>query len=120
MYNNLNDGNTANDPFILSIRGTDDYNAGHVEGALQVGFRDMGKEANLKKLPTDKQIVVICYTGHTASMTTMMLNTLGYDAIAMKFGMTSWTVDPAKNPSITSIRYYDPALDCGDFPVDKN
>jgi hypothetical protein len=37
---------------------------------------------------------------------------LGYDAITMKWGMTSWTVDP----SIATIRYYDPALDFGDYP----
>ncbi len=42
LYNNLNDGNTANDPFILSIRGSSDYTAGHIAGAVNIGFRDIG------------------------------------------------------------------------------
>ena len=116
VYNNLNDGNATNDPFVLSVRGATDYNLGHVTGAVNIPWRDIADKAELAKLPTNQQIVVICYTGHTASIVTMFLNSLGYDAIAMKWGMTSWTVDPAKNPSIATIRYYDPALDCGDYP----
>ena len=119
VYTNLNDGDDTNDPCLLSVRGATDYAAGHVEGAINVGWRDVASAANLAKLPTDKQIVVICYTGHTASMVTALLNMLGYDAIAMKFGMTSWTIDPTDNPSITTIKYYNPDVDCGDYPVEK-
>ena len=43
VYTNLNDGNTANDPFILSIRGATDYAAGHVPGAVNIGYRDIAK-----------------------------------------------------------------------------
>ena len=102
--------------FLLSVRGATDYNAGHVTGAVNIAWRNIADKAELAKLPTNQQIVVICYTGYTASIVTMFLNSLGYDAIAMKWGMTSWTVDPAQNPSIATIRYYDPALDCGDYP----
>ncbi|GAB4328562.1 MAG: hypothetical protein Kow0074_24600 [Candidatus Zixiibacteriota bacterium] len=120
VYLNLNDGNSANDPVLLDIRGAADYAAGHVAGAINVPFREVAKDANLAKLDPGKQIVVICYTGHTASQATMLLNMLGYNAAAMKFGMTSWTVDPAKNPSITTNRYYDPDQDCGNYPCESN
>ena len=116
LYNNLNDGNTANDPFVLDIRGAADYAAGHITGAVNIAFKTIADQANLSKLPTDKQIVVICYTGHTASYTTMVLKTLGYNAVAMKYGMTSWTVDPAKNPSVTTTKPYDVAVDCMGYP----
>lgn len=119
VYTNLNDGDDTNDPFILSIRGATDYASGHVEDAVNIGSGDMASSVNLAKLPTDKQIVVICYTGHSASLVTLFLNTLGYDAAAMKFGMTSWTIDPTDNPSITTIRYYNPDLDCGDYPAEN-
>ena len=66
---------------------------------------------NLATLPTDKQIVVYCYTGHTASQVTSLLNALGYDAINLKFGMTSWVLDPV----IASGRY-DEIKDCKDYP----
>ncbi len=116
LYNNLNDGNAANDPFILDARGSTDYAATHVVGAVNIAWKTVADPANLAKLPTDKQIVVICYTGHTASYATMALNILGYDAVALKYGMTSWTVDPAKNPSITTVPAYDVEIDCMDYP----
>lgn len=86
----------AGDPniFVLSVRAPEHYEKGHIQGAYNIPFKQIAQLDNLKKLPKDKQIVVICYTGHTASQTTMLLNMLGYDAVAMKFGMMSWTSDP--------------------------
>jgi len=116
LYTNLNDGNAANDPYVLDVRGATDYAAGHVSGAINVAFRTIADAANLPKFDPDRQIVVVCYTGHTASQSTMILNMLGYNAIAMKWGFTSWTVDPAVNPSITTTKHFDKNLDCGDYP----
>lgn len=86
----------AGDPntFVLSVRAPEDYEKGHIQGAYNIPFKQIAQLDNLKKLPTDKKIVVICYTGHTASQTTMLLNMLGYEAYAMKFGMMGWTSDP--------------------------
>jgi rhodanese-related sulfurtransferase len=116
LYNNLNDGNTSNDPFILDVRSAADYASSHVTGAVNVAWKTVADPANAAKLPNDKQIVVICYTGHTASYATMALNMLGYNATALKYGMTSWTVDPVKNPSIATTKAYDVAVDCMDYP----
>jgi rhodanese-related sulfurtransferase len=80
--------------FILSIRSAEHYEKGHIPGAINIPYAEIWKEENLAKLPKDKKIVVICYTGHTASQATMLLNLLGYDAIAMKWGMMNWTSDP--------------------------
>lgn len=95
VYDNIVDGNPDNDYFILSVRSSDHYAAGHVPGAYNIPWRQIAKEENLKKLPTDKQIVVYCYTGHTGQIATTVLNTLGYDALNMKFGIMSWTTDTA-------------------------
>jgi rhodanese-related sulfurtransferase len=54
---------------------------------------DVFKPENLKKLPKDKRIVVICYVGHTASQVMMGLRLLGYKASGLKFGMG---VSPSK------------------------
>ena len=40
---------------------------GHVPGAYNIPYKEIAKIANLEKLPTDKTIVVYCYTGHTAA-----------------------------------------------------
>ncbi len=84
---------TAKSVFVLDIRAPEHYSAGHIAGAVNIPFRRLAEEANLKKLPTGQQIVVVCYDGHAASQATRLLNQLGYDAVAMRDGMSVWTGD---------------------------
>lgn len=94
LFDNLNDGDASNDPVIVSVRSEAHYMIGHIPGAINIPWRSIAKVENLEKLPTDRQIVIYCYTGHTGAVATTALNLLGYDAINMKFGMGSWTTDP--------------------------
>ena len=66
---------------------------GHIEGAYNIPWKSIVDPANLAKLPTDEQIVVYCYTGHTGQVAAALLRILGYDAINLKFGMMGWTDD---------------------------
>ncbi|RLC70442.1 MAG: hypothetical protein DRI81_19100, partial [Chloroflexi bacterium] len=92
VYENLNDGDESNDPLIIDIRKPEDYEIGHVPGAVNVSGKVLFGEETLAALPTDKQIVVYCYTGQTAGQVVGALNTLGYDAYSLKFGMPSWAI----------------------------
>ncbi len=92
VYENLNDGDESNDPIILDIRKPEDYDVGHVTGAVNMGGGAIFSEETLSTLPTDRQIVVYCYTGQTAGQVVGALNTLGYDAYSLKFGMPSWAI----------------------------
>ncbi|MHB0885629.1 MAG: rhodanese-like domain-containing protein [Bacillota bacterium] len=98
--------------FLLSVRKPEDDAKGHVPGAITIPFNQIYKAENLAKLPKDKKIVVICYTGHTASQTVALLNLLGYEAYAMKFGMSAWT----DNKDILGMAV--PALNPGNYPMD--
>jgi rhodanese-related sulfurtransferase len=111
LYLLLNDGDPSNDPVIVSVRAPADYAKGHVPGAINIPLADLAKPESLAKLPTDKKIVAYCYTGHTGSQATAILNLLGYDVSNLKFGMTAWT----KNTDVASGRY-DEAKDCMDYP----
>jgi LPXTG-motif cell wall-anchored protein len=93
LFDNLNDGDTSNDPFILSVRSAEDYAKGHIPGAVQMDVSDLFIEVSLTNLPDDRDIVVYCYTGQTASQVTSALRLLGYDAYNMVFGMQAWTMD---------------------------
>ena len=81
LFDNLNDGNTANDPYVLCVRTADDYAKGHVPGARNINWRLIADGTNLATLPTDRQIAVYCYTGHTGAVATTCLNALGYNAV---------------------------------------
>jgi rhodanese-related sulfurtransferase len=109
---NLLDGNPANDPFILSVRSAADYVKGHIPGAVNIPYAEVFKPENLAKLPKDKKIVVYCYTGHTASRITALLNLCGYDASNLKWGMTGWT----KDTEVAPYRF-DPAT-AMDYPIE--
>ena len=89
----LDDGDKSNDPFILSVRSAEHYALGHIPGAINIGLGSLFTDENIAKLPKDKQIVVVCYTGHTASQTTALLNLNGYNATTLMWGMCSWTTD---------------------------
>ncbi len=70
------------------------YALGHVEGAINIGWKAVADPANMAMLPTDQPIMVYCYTGHTGQAAATALKLLGYDVINMKFGMMGWSDDP--------------------------
>jgi len=114
LYEVLNDGDPANDPFVLDVRKPEDYAKGHIKGAANIYFYELFKSDNLAKLPTNKPIIVACYTGHTASMSSLYLNALGYDAAALKWSMMGWS----KNDDLLGTNKRFPA-EQKDYPVVK-
>ena len=94
----LNDDDKGNDPFVISVRKPEHYAKGHVPGAVNIPFTDLGKDEILAKVNPERPVVVYCYTGHTGSQATALLNMLGYDATNLKFGMVSWTQDTEVAP----------------------
>ena len=92
VYENLNDGDESNDPLIVDIRKPEHYEASHVPGAVHIGGTAVFSPETLKAFPTDRQVVVYCYTGQTAGQVVGALNLLGYDAYSLKFGMPSWAI----------------------------
>lgn len=65
-------------------------NPGHVAGAFQYTPKMSMKLAeDLKTLPTDKTIVVYCYTGQGSANMAAYLSLLGYDVKSLKYGANS-------------------------------
>ena len=90
------------DYYVFDIRSADTYNAGHIEGAVNVALKDVvSKAADYN----DKPIVVVCFTGQTAGHAVMALRLSGYpDAKVLLFGMSSWnsTLSGSWNSNIGS------------------
>ena len=66
------------------------YAAGHIPGSIFIPTQDVLKPENLKKLPKDKKIILVCVTGQTQNLPVVALKALGYNAMTMKFGMAAW------------------------------
>ncbi len=82
------DVNTIPTYHVFDIRSADDFNAGHIPGAINVALVDI---VTFAADYSDKPILVVCKTGQTAGRGTMALRLSGFpDAKVMKFGMSYW------------------------------
>jgi rhodanese-related sulfurtransferase len=97
--------------FILDLRREEDFEGvGHIGGASQVDFTAAMVEENFSRLPRDRRIVVVCYTGNLAAQLVTVLRLLGFDAVALRYGMIGWTMTP-------TTRLYLKDIESADYPV---
>ncbi len=67
---------------------------GHIPGAIQYTPKETIKlAADLKTLPTNKTIVVYCYSGQTSAFLTAYIRLLGYDAKSLLYGTNGMIYD---------------------------
>ncbi|MGF7184155.1 rhodanese-related sulfurtransferase [Desulfitispora alkaliphila] len=124
--NNISSNKLAaadNQHFLLDLRAEEHYANGHIEGAINIPFESLGERENLTLLPPDREIILICYTGHLANQASTILNLLGYETVVLKDGMSDWTtqvefigVQPTKCQWVSC--YADENFEAG-FPVAK-
>ena len=78
--------NNADEICIVDLRSAEDYAAGHIEGAINLPY-GKGMQENFSILPTDKTLILQCYSGQTASQTMAGLRVMGYTAYNLSGGM---------------------------------
>jgi rhodanese-related sulfurtransferase len=78
-------------PFILSVQSKELYDKGHIKGAVWFDIKTIMQPDNLKKIPTDRKVVVVCNDGQRGTTVAAILRMLGYDAVNLLFGMMAWT-----------------------------
>lgn len=89
VFDNLTDGNTANDPYIIDYRSEADYNTVHIKGANRMALTDLVAKIEDGTIPADKTILNVCYSGQTASSATAFMNLVGLEAQNLLYGMCS-------------------------------
>jgi len=99
--------------YILSIRKAADYATGHIPGAINMAGASLFEPDNLVKLPKDEKIYVYCYTGHTGSQVTALLNLCGYDATNLTWGIMGWT----KDTNVATKQFSNPTTDLPTEPT---
>ncbi len=94
------DGNVSA-KYVIDLRSATDYAAGHIAGSHRVDLANILTEAAL----ADKDILVVCKTGQTATYATTLLRLSGFpSAKALKWGMSGWnTALDAWTPNVGSI-----------------
>lgn len=76
---------------MVDVRPAAAYASGHVAGAISIPLTVLFRPENLGQLPADgTPIVLICSTGHTASMALGGLVALGYNPYVLRFSMMGW------------------------------
>ena len=78
--------NSADEICVVDLRSAEDYAAGHIEGAINLPY-GKGMQENFSILPTNKTLILQCYSGQTASQTMAGLRVMGYTAYNLSGGM---------------------------------
>ena len=118
-----------NDYFVLDIRSADDFNdvddeydLDHLEGAVNADMTTMWDAVD----GVTGDILVVCYSGQSASYAHMLLRLKGYNAYVLKFGMSIVAAEHDKWSTNCSNEYADhenwvddaaPELPGYEFPV---
>lgn len=78
---------------ILDLRSPQLYARGHLPGSYNIPYADSMKLENLKKIPRGKTLVIVSEDGQNAMQASALYNFLGYNSVALLYGMLSWTDD---------------------------
>jgi rhodanese-related sulfurtransferase len=82
---------------VLDIRRVDDYTEGHIEGAINIPYAEVGD--NIGSLSANRPIYVVCYSGQTAGIAKAGLRVAGFNAMSLSRGMIGW--NGAELPVVT-------------------
>jgi rhodanese-related sulfurtransferase len=84
---------------LIDIRGTEDFSAGHIEGARHIPLARLFSAASLADLPAARKIVVYSNGSAHAAQAGLLLRLAGRDALALLGGYNYWQAylhDPVK------------------------
>jgi rhodanese-related sulfurtransferase len=73
--------------YIINYERKDKYDTGHIPGAVRYKpGGTLGIINEMQTIPTDKEVVVYCGTGHNSAFVTAYLRLFGYNAKTLRFG----------------------------------
>ena len=83
--------------FILDIRGADDFEEGHIEGAYHSGVEEVADI--MENIPQDKDVYIACYSGQNAGYVTAALRMAGFENVSsLQYGIDyGWTYEDRGN-----------------------
>jgi rhodanese-related sulfurtransferase len=88
------------DAFVIDVREPEEYEAGHVQGALHLPQADLA--LRLEELPRDRPIVCICQAGRRSLRAAQFLIQAGFTDVANVIGGTGAWVESGR-PVVSSV-----------------
>ncbi|MFP4151760.1 MAG: rhodanese-like domain-containing protein [Alkalispirochaeta sp.] len=78
---------------FISMCRPDDYAKERIPTSINIPYGPNWNEA-IAGLPTDKKLIVHCYSGQGSNQLVVLLNLLGYDAVSLLYGIGTPRTDP--------------------------
>ncbi len=108
------------DYYIVNYDRRDKYEAGHIPGAIRYKPKGtLGIVAEMATLPSDKDVVIYCNTGHNSGFVTAYLQLFGYNAHTLLYGNNSFMYDKmkAEKSSLSWMPFTEDLI--ADYPLEK-
>jgi rhodanese-related sulfurtransferase len=78
----------APEVFFLDVREPDEWNAGHIEEAVNIPLMEL--PSRWEELAKDKPVVAVCQVGQRSELAAGFLRENGFDAHNLEGGMAEW------------------------------
>jgi|SRR3989344_4075925 len=76
---------------VIDVRTPEEYESGHLKGALNLDFYDSAFPTNLEKLDKTKRYAIYCRSGNRSGKALQMMKERGIrDAVDLQGGLTAW------------------------------
>lgn len=91
------------DASLVDIRTHQEYQQGHLEGAINIDWYQRSFRNLVLHIPKDKPILIYCRSGNRTSKTSGVLKSLGYTEIYnLERGINQWIIEKAPITNIDS------------------
>jgi thioredoxin 1 len=79
---------------ILDVRTPEEFNSGHIKGAVNIDYQNESFKQQVAALDKDKTYLVYCHSGRRSASSINILQGLGFqNLIELKGGIVAWTQD---------------------------
>ncbi len=75
-------------PFLLDVRQPVEYRSEYIDGATLIPLTQL--KQRMRELPKDREILVVCRSGHRSMIATRQLRSAGYNVKNIDGGMIAW------------------------------
>lgn len=80
--------NVPEDGFLLDVRESDEWRAGHAPGAVHIPIGELNVRA--AEVPSDRDVYVICRSGARSAQAVAAFNNAGWKTANVEGGMHAW------------------------------